>query len=395
MSLNATPNANRLHITVYGRRNSGKSSLLNAITGQDTALVSEIAGTTTDPVSKAIELRGIGACVLTDTAGFDDEGELGMLRMEKTEETLQRTDLAVVVFSDGDLTLESKWITRLKKRDIPVIPVISKKDKNDVVPLETKIKNELGFTPVLVSAKTRSGIPELLEALVRNLPEGYETESITRRLVREGDIVLLVMPQDSEAPKGRLILPQVQTIRDLLDNRCISINATPESMSAALAALKAPPSLIITDSQAFAVVSQMAPKESRLTSFSVLFAAYKGDLPEFIKGADAVDLLSPSSRVLIAEACTHAPLNEDIGRVKIPALLRKKIGPQLAIDMAAGTDFPKDLSGYDLIIHCGGCMFNRKYLLSRIEAARRANVPITNYGILLAKLNGILDKITL
>ena len=237
--------------------------------------------------------------------------------------------------------------------------------------------------------------PVLLAELTRALPEGYGAESITGRLVKDGDVVMLVMPQDSEAPKGRLILPQVQTIRDLLDNRCISINVTPDTMEGALAALKAPPDLIITDSQAFKTVYEKAPKESKLTSFSVLFAAYKGDLDAYVRGAQAVERLNGQSHVLIAEACTHAPLSEDIGRVKIPNLLRKKYGKDMDIQVVSGADFPDDLTPYDLIVHCGGCMFNRKYLLSRIARAEEAQVPITNYGVLLAKLNGILDSITL
>ena len=246
-----------------------------------------------------------------------------------------------------------------------------------------------------MSAVDRTGIPVLLAELTRALPEGYGAESITGRLVKDGDVVMLVMPQDSEAPKGRLILPQVQTIRDLLDNRCISINVTPDTMEGALAALKAPPDLIITDSQAFKTVYEKAPKESKLTSFSVLFATYKGDLDAYVRGAQAVERLNGQSHVLIAEACTHAPLSEDIGRVKIPNLLRKKYGKDMDIQVVSGADFPDDLTPYDLIVHCGGCMFNRKYLLSRIARAEEAQVPITNYGVLLAKLNGILDSITL
>lgn len=394
-SLNSTPNANRLHIAIYGRRNSGKSSLINALTNQDVALVSGIAGTTTDPVYKAMEVRGLGACVFIDTAGFDDEGELGELRIQKTRQTLPKADIAIMLFSEPDFSLEKEWLTALKASGVPVIAVVNKADLSDPVPLMERIREELSLFPLAVSATDRTGIPALLAELTRALPEGYGAQSITARLVKEGDVVLLVMPQDSEAPKGRLILPQVQTIRDLLDNRCVSINTTPDTMEIALAALKSPPDLIITDSQAFQAVYEKAPKESRLTSFSVLFAAYKGDLDAYVRGAQAVERLNGSSRVLIAEACTHAPLSEDIGRVKIPKLLRKKYGAGMDIQVVSGADFPEDLSPYDLIVHCGGCMFNRKYLLSRIEKAESAGVPITNYGVLLAKLNGILDYITL
>ncbi|WP_207747802.1 [FeFe] hydrogenase H-cluster maturation GTPase HydF [Clostridium sp. D33t1_170424_F3] len=394
-SLNSTPNANRLHIGIYGKRNSGKSSLINALTNQDVALVSDVAGTTTDPVYKAMEVRGLGACVFIDTAGFDDEGELGELRIEKTRQTLPKADIAILIFADGDLSMETEWLKKLQQGGVPVVAVVNKADQTEPAPLLDKIKEELHLSPIAVSAADRTGIPRLLQELTRVLPENYGSESITGRLVKEGDVVLLVMPQDSEAPKGRLILPQVQTIRDLLDNRCISINATPDTMEAALSSLKAPPDLIITDSQAFKTVYEKAPKESRLTSFSVLFAAHKGDLDAFVRGANAVERLNNQSRVLIAEACTHAPLSEDIGRVKIPALLRKKYGPDMDIQVVSGANFPEDLHSYDLIVHCGGCMFNRKYLLSRIARAENTGVPITNYGVLIAKLNGILDHITL
>lgn len=397
MTLNETPSANRLHIALYGRRNSGKSSLINALTGQEAALVSDVAGTTTDPVTKAMEVRGVGPCVFIDTAGFDDEGELGKLRVERTAATLAKADIALLVYGreSGDGSLEAEWAARLAERKIPVIPVVNQSDCFDAEPLAGQIRERQKQEPCIVSAATKEGIPALLSAIVRAIPEGFGNDSITGRMTKPGDIVLLVMPQDSEAPKGRLILPQVQTIRDLLDRDCISINATPDTMEAALASLKRPPDLVITDSQAFARVAALTPAESRLTSFSILFAAHKGDLDAFVRGAGAVDRLTPHSRVLIAEACTHAPLSEDIGRVKIPALLRKRFGADLQIDIVSGVDFPADLSGYDLIVHCGGCMFNRRYLLSRVEAAAGQDVPITNYGVLLAKLNGILDRVSL
>lgn len=398
--MNSTPSADRIHIAIYGRRNSGKSSLINALTGQQTALVSDVAGTTTDPVSKPMEVRGLGACVLIDTAGYDDSGKLGKLRVERTRETLPKADIAILAVpanlpADSDLLPEYRWVADCRERKIPVLAVINKMDLNDAAILKERIRKEWKLEPLFVSALTGAGIEGLLAALGRLLPEDYHSSSITGSLVRPGDTVLLVMPQDAAAPKGRLILPQVQTIRDLLDNRCVIVSTTPDTMENALAALKQPPSLIITDSQAFQRVTELTPAESRLTSFSVLFAAHKGDLTEFIEGASAADSLTKDSRVLIAEACTHAPVGEDIGRVKIPALLRKKFGAELQVDIVAGTDFPLDLSNYDLIIHCGGCMFNRSYLISRIEQAKKAGIPITNYGILLAKLNGILDSITL
>lgn len=397
-NLNSTPNANRLHIALYGRRNSGKSSLINAMTGQQTALVSDVAGTTADPVWKAMEVRGLGACVLIDTAGFDDEGKLGTLRVEKTLETLPKADLAVLVFggesADG-FALEREWLEKLNSQRTPVVSVLNRWDLGGHGPLLAQIKAACNVDAVSVSAKTGQGVSHLLAELARMLPEDYGADSVTARFVKDGDVVLLVMPQDSEAPKGRLILPQVQTIRDLLDNRCIVVGVTPETMDQALTALKEPPALVITDSQVFKAVSEKTPPQSRLTSFSVLFAAHKGDLDAFVQGARAVDTLTEHSKVLIAEACTHAPLSEDIGRVKIPAMLRKRFGSGLTVEVASGKDFPKDLSGYDLIVHCGGCMFNRRFLLSRVERAKGAGIPITNYGVLIAKLSGILDQIAL
>ena len=395
MTLQETPSANRLHIAIYGRRNAGKSSLINALTRQQAALVSEIAGTTTDPVKKAMEVRGLGACVLIDTAGFDDEGELGALRMQKTKETIAKAEIAILVLTPQtrDLSAEIQWNQELKAAGIRRVVVINKADMGVDSAYPAFAEKELGVCPLLVSAKTGEGMEALLEALARQIPENYGARTIAGNLVKPGDVVMLVMPQDSEAPKGRLILPQVQTIREMLDRTCISINVTPDTMETALAALKKVPDLIITDSQVFSEVYQKLPKGSRLTSFSVLFAAYKGDIEAFAEGAQAVDTLTENSKILIAEACTHAPLSEDIGKVKIPAMLRRKFGPNLRIDMVSGADFPQNLEQYSLIIHCGGCMFNRKYLLSRVEKARNAGVPITNYGILIAKLKGILDKV--
>lgn len=394
-SLNETPSANRLHIAIYGRRNAGKSSLINALTNQSVALVSDIPGTTTDPVKKSMEVRGLGACMLIDTAGFDDEGTLGALRVQKTNETIAKADIALLVCTDNDLSLERQWSNKLKQAGVRQIAVISKADILDASTLASQVEKELGLKPIIVSAATQTGIPTLLAELARSLPEQHGAHAILGGLAKPGDTVMLVMPQDSEAPKGRLILPQVQTIRALLDAGCISINVTPDTMQAALATLNAPPSLIITDSQVFSEVYDRMPSGSRLTSFSVLFAAHKGDLSTFVKGAQALDHLNAHSRILIAEACTHAPLSEDIGRVKIPNMLRKKFGDSIQIDIVSGSDFPQDLSNYDLIVHCGGCMFSRTYLLSRIHQAQSAGIPITNYGILLAKLKGILDKVSL
>lgn len=395
MGLNETPKANRLHIGFFGKRNSGKSSLINAFTGQNVSIVSDVAGTTTDPVYKAMEIHGIGACVLVDTAGFDDIGELGRIRVEKTALAAEKTDLAVILITDTDISQELLWYRHFKQKKTPVIVVISKADVIDNIDEIKALAAEEGLPePLVVSSADNKGIVDFKEALIRLVPDDFEIQSITGLLVNEGDTVLLVMPQDIQAPKGRLILPQVQTTRDLLDKKCIVISATTDKLDEALAALKAPPKLIITDSQVFKAVYEKKPAESLLTSFSVLFAAYKGDLQYYVEGTKVIDSLTEQSKVLIAECCTHAPLTEDIGREKLPGMLKKRIGEGLTVDIVSGMDFPEDLTGYDLIIQCGACMFNRKYVLSRIERARKQNVPMSNYGVVLAYLSGILDKIS-
>ena len=394
MSLNNTPSANRLHIALFGRRNSGKSSLINALTGQDTALVSDIPGTTTDPVSKAMELHGIGPCIIIDTPGFDDEGILGEMRIERTLKAIERTDIALLFCEENDLRIETEWKKQLEAKNIPVILILNKADiRKDTPSISDNIGKALGQKPLIVSAKEKQGIEEIRLAILEKLPQDFEQPSITGDLVGENDLVLLVMPQDIQAPKGRLILPQVQTMRELLDKRCLVMSCTTDRLPQTLQALAYPPKLIITDSQVFKTVYEQKPTESLLTSFSVLMAGYKGDIRQFIEGASAIDSLTENSHVLIAEACAHAPMTEDIGRVKIPRLLRKKIGEGLQIDMVSGSDFPKDLSKYDLIIHCGACMFNRKHVMNRLESASKQGIPMTNYGITLAHLMGILDKI--
>lgn len=396
MSLTSTPRSNRLHIGIYGKRNSGKSSLINALTGQKIALVSDVAGTTADPVYKYMEIHGIGPCMFIDTAGFDDVGELGEMRVGQTRKAMDKTDIALVVWGDTHTEEEYDWIDAFKKQNTPVIPIINKSDiLTDIELLVSEIKARLGVPPLIVSAKTKEGMDRIREALIRSLPKDYEAESITGSLCADGDLVMLVMPQDTQAPKGRLILPQVQTIRELLDKKCIVHSATADRFDEALACLAAPPKLIITDSQVFKTVYDKKPPESKLTSFSVLFAAYKGDLDYFVASARALDRLTESSRILIAEACTHAPLEEDIGREKIPHMLRKRVGKGLSVDVIAGNDFPRDLTTYDLVIHCGGCMFNRKHVLSRVERARSQGVPMCNYGVTIAHLSEILDKIDL
>lgn len=395
-TLNDTPRSQRFHIGIFGRRNSGKSSLINAFTGHTVSIVSDVAGTTTDPVYKSMELHGIGACVLIDTAGFDDIGELGQIRVEKTALAAEKTDAAVILLSDMDMELELRWARHFADRNVPVILVISKADiRENITQLSSAAEEKTGIAPILFSSADGKGIPLLREALIKAAPADASERTITDSLATDGDSVLLVMPQDIQAPQGRLILPQVQTIRELLDKKCIVTSVTTDRLDAALAAMKEPPKLIITDSQAFAEVYAKKPEKSRLTSFSVLFAAYKGDIAYFCEGAAAIESLTERSHVLIAECCTHAPLAEDIGRVKLPALLRKRIGSGLSITLVSGTDFPADLSDYDLIIQCGACMFNRRYVMSRVDSAKAQSIPMTNYGVAIAYLTGILDKLEL
>ncbi|MGI6361126.1 MAG: [FeFe] hydrogenase H-cluster maturation GTPase HydF [Bacillota bacterium] len=395
MSLQETPTANRLHIAIFGKRNSGKSSLINAICGQEIALVSEVAGTTTDPVYKNMEINPLGPCTLIDTAGFDDSGRLGQMRVEKSRQALDKTDVALLVVADDEFSAEQAWVAEFKKRKIPFIVIISKADlRADNNDLADKAQAALGVKPLIVSARNKQNIGRIKEEIARFMPEDFQAASITAHLVKPGDLVLLVMPQDIQAPKGRLILPQVQTIRDLLDHQCLVMSVTTDNFAAAVGTLKKSPDLIIVDSQVFKIIYDQKPPESLLTSFSVLFAGYKGNASDFAQGAAAIEKLTEKDRILIAEACTHSPLEEDIGRVKIPNLLRKKIGPGLQIDMVSGMDFPDDLTPYALIIHCGACMFNRRYVLTRIAKAQGQEVPITNYGMAIAQLSGILDKIT-
>lgn len=375
--------ANRMHIIVLGACNSGKSSLVNMLTGQHTSLVSDIPGTTTDPVFKPMELPGLGACVLIDTAGFNDVSDLGERRIASTRQVLERADIAILL-TGHDTICETEWRQELDRRKIPVVEVVSKADLRGMVPEGTVV------TSINRPTESRDCV---IEALLRAMPSDSGDVRLLRGLVDAGDIALLVMPQDSQAPVGRLILPQVQTIRELLDRGCVPVCCTPATMPRALEGLSSAPALVITDSQVFKEVYAMTPPGSRLTSFSILMAAYKGDIDYFVESASALDALGDGNRVLIAESCTHAPKNEDIGRVKIPAMLRRKVGEGLVIDFVRGKDFPDDLTPYSLVIHCGGCMFNRRHILSRVARAREQCVPMTNYGILLARLSGILDKV--
>ena len=395
-TLNETPGSNRLHIGIFGKTNSGKSSFINAFTKQEVSIVADVAGTTTDPVYKPMEIYPLGPCVIIDTAGFDDESALGERRVEKTRLAAEKTDIAVILVSDLRQNVELEWYRFFKQKNTPVLFVISKADVlADADVIAAEIRRETGEDALLISARTGEGMERVREALARLVPENFGARLITGELVSENDLVLLVMPQDIQAPKGRLILPQVQTLRELLDKKCLVMSVTTDKLLSALAALKHPPKLIITDSQVFGYVYEHKPKESMLTSFSVLFAAYKGDLPYYVEGAAMLDALTPQSRVLIAECCTHAPLAEDIGREKIPNLLRRRVGEGITVEVVSGTDFPQDLSGYDLVIQCGACMFNRKYVMSRIDRARVQGVAMTNYGVAIAHLSGILDKISM
>lgn len=394
MSLQDTPRSNRIHIALFGKRNSGKSSLINALTGQHVSLVSDVAGTTTDPVFKSMEIHGIGPCVFIDTAGFDDEGGLGELRVQQTRKALDRTDIAIMVCTSDNLDDEIKWQSIIKEKNIPLIWVLNKSDLlKSPDEMMRSIEKKCGTVPILVSASEGKGIKDIRNAIIGKMPDETMSSGITGKLVEENDTVLLVMPQDIQAPKGRLILPQVQTIRELLDKKCLVFSCTTDKIEQMLKAMVHPPKLIITDSQVFKTVYDLKPAESRLTSFSVLFAQYKGDINYFIEGAKSISRLNKDSKVLIAEACTHAPLTEDIGREKIPAMLRKRFGNELSIDIVSGTDFPEDLSKYDLIIHCGSCMFNRRYVLNRIDKAKKQNIQMTNYGVTIAYMQDILDKI--
>jgi len=388
-----TPNSNRLHIAIFGKRNVGKSSLINALTAQDIALVSTLAGTTTDPVYKAMELLPIGPVVIIDTAGLDDKGEIGELRIKKTKEVMDKTDLALLVIDgdDKDLLFEKEWYEDLKKRKIPVVGVINKVDKGDVE--LDGIQKVINIDFVKVSARDKVNIDELKKAIMKMAPEDFEKSTIVGDIVKPKAIVLVVAPQDIQAPKGRLILPQVQIIRDLLDNDAMALVVKDSELEDILATLKDKPDLVITDSQVFKKVNSIIPKDVPLTSFSILMARYKGDLNSLVKGARAIDNLIPGDKVLIAEACTHHPLEGDIGRQKLPLWLEEKVGGKLDITVCAGSSFPEDLSAYKLILHCGACMFNRQQLMSRIKKANIEDLPITNFGIAIAHINGILDRV--
>lgn len=386
--------SNRLHIGIFGKTNSGKSSLLNKITGQDVSIVSDIAGTTTDVVEKSMELLPVGPVNFLDCAGINDETNLGMQRTEKTLKVLNRTDVAVLVCDYNGLDVNDEFlIGRFNELNIPFVAVVNKSDVEKIS--EDKLAVIKGFTSniLITSAKNDEELVyKFKSALIKLLPDEFvNTPKIVGDIVPEGSTVVLVIPIDKEAPKGRIILPQVQTLRDLLDSGCITLAVRDTELKNALENLKTPPSLVITDSQAFKKVDEIVPENIALTSFSILFARLKGDLNAFLQGAGAIDTLCDGDKVLILESCTHHAIEDDIGKVKIPNLLRKKTGKNLIIEHFSGHDFP-DVSGYKLIIHCGACMTNRKEVLSRILLANKAGVPITNYGIAISYCLGITDR---
>ncbi len=389
-----TPKGFRLHIGLFGRRNAGKSSVLNAMTRQQVSIVSEVAGTTTDPVEKPMELLPIGPVLFIDTAGIDDAGALGQLRVEKTRQVFDRTDVGIIVVDAGQWgPFEEAILGELKRREVPAVVVFNKSDLSLPDAALTDRLAESKTPRVEMVATAGQGVLDLREALIETVPEEFiNAPPIVSDLIEPGELVLLVVPIDLEAPKGRLILPQVQTIRDLLDGDCCALMVKENGIRQALARLDRPPALVVTDSQAFAEVAARIPADVPLTGFSVLFARQKGDLGELVEGALAIERLRPGDRVLVAEACTHHPISDDIGREKIPRWLDERVGGRLDFTTTQGRDFPEDLSGYQLVIHCGACMWNRRAMLTRILHCHQAGVPVTNYGLTIAYTLGILDR---
>ena len=388
-----TPKSLRLHIAIFGRRNVGKSSVLNALTGQDVAIVSDVAGTTTDPVEKPMELLPIGPVLFVDTAGFDDVGALGRLRTRKTAKVLDRTDIALLVTeADAWGEYETAWAEELKRRAIPALIVLNKTDLADPNDVALKVE-QTGLPWCAMSAARGTGVLEAKESIIRTVPDSwYKQAGILDGLVAAGDTVVLVIPIDKEAPKGRIILPQVQTLRDILDKNASAVVTNEVNLPRDLANLKEKPRMVITDSQAFEAVADRTPLDIPMTSFSIVFARFKGDLHTLVEGARRIERLKETDKVLICEACTHHPIGDDIGRRKIPRWLRAQTGPGLQCDVLVGHDFPDNLEEYALVIHCGACMFNRREMLTRIIACQERGVPVTNYGVVIACLHGILDR---
>ncbi|VYU25716.1 [FeFe] hydrogenase H-cluster maturation GTPase HydF [Peptoniphilus gorbachii] len=389
MELNKTNSGNRIHIGFFGKVNAGKSSIINAFAKRDISIVSDKKGTTTDPVYKSMEIKSLGPCLLMDTPGITDDTELGEKRLKRTEEVILKTDIAAVVVSDRDTSSEKELIKKFK--DTPVLILINKIDelsKEDI----KKIRDDFSdFKVVEVSAIKNQGFDIFLEELLKFKPK--KEEKLFDGLVKEKDLVLLVIPQDIAAPKNRLILPQVQAIRELLDKNAMVMMVKLEELSDILLILNKKPDLIVADSSVFLEVYEKKPADVKLTSFSVLFAKLKGDIDEYMRGVEALKKLNENSKILIAECCTHAPAEEDIGRIKIPNMIRKKVGKNLKVDVTSGSAFPENISDYDLIIQCGGCMLNSKNIKNRIKTAQEKSIPITNYGIVIAYFKGILEKI--
>lgn len=387
MSLNSTPSADRIHIGIFGRRNAGKSSIINAITGQNLAIVSDIKGTTTDPVLKAMELLPLGPVVLIDTPGLDDEGELGELRIKKAYQILNKTDIALlVVDSSIGMTIEDeKILSKIQNKNIPYLIVYNKCD----IFAEAASQSD---NTISVSASTGTHIHELKEWIAALAPKSADSLPIVRDLLKSNDFVVLVVPIDSSAPKGRLILPQQQTIRDILEAGAVSVVVKDTELKETLNNLGKKPALVITDSQAFKEVAKIVPEDIPLTSFSILFARHKGDLDIVANGTHAIEQLKDGDTILISEGCTHHRQCEDIGTVKIPRLLKNYTQADLNLEFTSGTEFPEDLSKYSLIIHCGGCTLNEREMKYRLRCAKDQNVPITNYGTAIAHMNGILRR---
>lgn len=384
---------NRIHIGIFGKVNSGKSSLINLLATREVSIVSDKEGTTTDSVYKSMELLGLGPVTIMDTPGVCDKSFLGKLREQRLERDIEKADISIILFSDSDIGRELELIKKLKNSKILLVinkvDILSDQEKENIY---KKLK-DLPFKIIEISTKEKNGIEKLKKELVKLKPE--EAPLIFDGLLKKGDRVLLIMPQDIAAPKKRLILPQVESIRELLDREALLYIAKVENMEDMLSSLKEAPDLIVTDSQVFQDVYKLKPEKSKLTSFSVLFAKMKGDIDAYIKGIEVFSKIDENSKILIAECCTHAPLSEDIGRVKIPNMLKKKYGENLQVDFQSGASLPKDIEKYDLIIQCGGCMLTRNNILNRIEKAKVLNVPITNYGITIAYFKKILDKITI
>jgi [FeFe] hydrogenase H-cluster maturation GTPase HydF len=392
--VNKTPKGFRLHIGLYGRRNVGKSSLLNAMTRQSVSIVSDVAGTTTDPVEKPMELLPIGPVLFIDTAGIDDVGSLGEMRVQKTRQVFDRTDVGVIVAEAGAWgPFEDAILTELQERQVPVIAVLNKCDLAEPDDALLAVLKEHKVRAVRAIASQGEGVLELREALIKAAPEEFiSAPAIVGDLIQAGDMVMMVVPIDLEAPKGRLILPQVQAIRDTLDVDAYCMVVKERELRDALGRLNRPPALVVTDSQGFLKVAGDTPDDIPMTSFSILYARAKGNLSAFVAGAMAIEDLAPDDSILVAEACSHHPIGEDIGRVKIPRWLSQYIGGKLNVTTVQGHDFPDDLSPFKLVIHCGGCMWNRREMLSRILRCQQAGVPITNYGMTIAYTLGIFER---